>query len=300
MAAAMKATVLIPTHDHGPTLRYAAAAALQQTARDLEVFVIGDGVSDQGREVIAELVRSDPRVRFFDHPKHERRGEPYRHAALREARGEIVCYLTDRDLWFPDHVQRMLALLQNADFASAFSLHLRPNDEAILFPMDLSQPIFRAAMLAGKNGVAFSCAAHTLAMYRRLPHGWRTTPAGLATDLYMFQQFLALPDCRAASGFWPTVLTFPSPPRKEWPVEKRVEELEQWSRQIASPQERRALRMKLLELAVANHTRWIAAMFQKQEELARKLLDQENSPAMTSQAQDEFWSRQGSMKFKKP
>ena len=59
----MKATVLIPTHDHGPTLRYAVASALQQTVQDLEIFVIGDGVTDEGRAVVAELVRADPRVR---------------------------------------------------------------------------------------------------------------------------------------------------------------------------------------------------------------------------------------------
>jgi hypothetical protein len=102
------------------------------------------------------------------------------------------------------------------------------------------------------------------------------------------------------SGFRPTVLTFPSPPRKDWPVEKRVEELERWARQIASPPERRALRMKLMELAVANHTRWVAAMFEKQEELLQLLNNPENTEAITNKVQEEFWSRQGNIRFNKP
>ena len=63
---------------------------------------------------MAELTAADPRVRWFDNPKGPRHGELHRHAALQEARGEIVCYLCDDDLWLPDHVERMRALLDGA------------------------------------------------------------------------------------------------------------------------------------------------------------------------------------------
>ncbi len=66
--------------------------------------------------------------------------------------------------------------------------------------MDLALEPFRRLMLRGMNHIPLSCGAHTLAAYRRLPHGWRTTPPELATDLYMWQQFLEQPWCRARSG----------------------------------------------------------------------------------------------------
>ena len=56
----------------------AVDSVLRQTVRDLEVFIIGDGVHDVTREAARALEKTDPRVRFFDHPKHARRGEPCR------------------------------------------------------------------------------------------------------------------------------------------------------------------------------------------------------------------------------
>ena len=110
----LSATVLIPTHNHGPTLRYAAQSALAQNIRDLEVFIVGDGMTEETKRVAVEIQCSDARVRLFDHPKGPRHGEIYRDAALREARGRIVCYLSDDDLWLPLHVETMVALLANA------------------------------------------------------------------------------------------------------------------------------------------------------------------------------------------
>lgn len=85
------ATVVIPTFNHGPTLLYSVASALEQTVQDIEVFIIGDGVPDVTREIVGNFIGQDKRVRFFDNPKGPRHGEIYRHQALAEASGEIVC-----------------------------------------------------------------------------------------------------------------------------------------------------------------------------------------------------------------
>src|SRR5262249_18307632 len=107
-----EATVLIPTHDHGPTLLRAARSALAQSVEELELFIVGHGAPDVAREVVAELMAEDRRVRFFDNPKGPRHGEILRHAALAHARGRIVCYLSDDDLWLPDHLATMGRLLR--------------------------------------------------------------------------------------------------------------------------------------------------------------------------------------------
>ena len=128
----LEATVIIPTHDHGPMLLHSARSALAQTVEEIELFIVGDGVPEVTREIVSELKR-DERVRFFDHPKGPRHGEIYRHAALQEARGEIVCYLSDDDLCFPEHVACMRRLLSSADFAHALPrIHRRTRGDLLL------------------------------------------------------------------------------------------------------------------------------------------------------------------------
>ena len=230
----LAATVIVPTHDHGPTLRVSLRTALGQTVDDLEVFVIGDGVPELTREILTELTRADERVRFFDHPKGPRHGEIYRDQALEEAKGEIVCYLSDDDIWFPEHVETMRDLLTQADFAAGLPVRFK-DGRIVTWPTDIALRSAQERMLAGGNYVTLSNAAHTLAAYRRLPRGWSTTPAGIATDLYMWQKFLRLPGVRLRSGTRPTALHFPAPHRSGWTPDERVAELELWERKAADP-----------------------------------------------------------------
>jgi GalNAc5-diNAcBac-PP-undecaprenol beta-1,3-glucosyltransferase len=257
-----RATVLIPTHDHGPLLRYSVRSALAQSVEDIEVFIVGDGVPDETREIAAELGR-DPRVRFFDNPKGPSRGELHRHEALKEAGSEVVCYLSDDDLWLPDHVETVLPLLREADFAGAFQVVVLEDGSLKPTATDISLPYYRRLMLSGSRGVnrvPLSSGAHTMEMYRRLPHGWRTSPPEAATDLYMWQQFLSIPGCRAVSATRPTVLQFPSPARRSWSLQERVDELDLWSEKTADPEWRVAFIAEVLASAVRRRARHAAKL----------------------------------------
>lgn len=244
------ATVLIPTFNHGPTLRHSVGSVLEQTVRELEVFIVGDGVPDVTREIVAGLMRQDERIRFFDNPKGPRTGEIHRHQALAEARGEIVCYLSDDDLWLPDHVETMRDLLEEADYANALMLHLDAAGGLDVAPLDLSYPGERELVVMGLKGTSLSSMSHTLEMYRRLPYGWRTTPDGIYTDYYMQQQFLGEASCRAVSGMRPTMLKFKSPCRHGWTLEQRVKELEEWRGKFANPVEREKFVYQVLDVLV--------------------------------------------------
>ena len=150
----IKATVLVPTSiDRGPLLPLSIGSIQRQTLREIEIFIIGDGVEEITRQQISDLIAQDPRIRFFDHPKHRRRGEPYRHAALQEARGEIVCYMCDRDLMLPDHVETMHRLLQGADFATTLLYHVHPDvmEGRIKGCLDAADPADRARLATGPS-----------------------------------------------------------------------------------------------------------------------------------------------------
>jgi glycosyltransferase involved in cell wall biosynthesis len=239
--SSLRAAVIVPTHDHAATLPFAIASARGQTVVDVEIHVIGDGVADDTRAVMAALVRADPRVRFHDRPKGARHGELHRHEILAGLDAAIVVYLADDDLLAPDHVAAMEVLLAEADFAHPATILVQPDGHLRALPVDLSMAPYRTMLRQGQNRVPLTGVAHTMAAYRRLPFGWRTTPEGTPTDLHMWRQFLAQPWCRAVSGSRMSALVFPSPPRVEWSPADRVGELTRWSTLLADPTQRAAL-----------------------------------------------------------
>lgn len=229
---ALAATVLIPTHNHGRLLEYSIGSALGQTVSEIEIFVIGDGVDEATRSTVMEMAERDARVRFFDFPKGPRHGEEHRHAALAEARGRIVCYLSDDDLWLPGHVEAMCGWLREADFAHAVPLHVCEDGAVEVFYGHLSNPVARERMMGAWNFIPFCTGGHTMELYRRLPVGWQTTPTGIWTDLYMWRQILSVEGVRAVTGDRATVLHFPSSLRRDWSIEQRLAEVERWNARL--------------------------------------------------------------------
>ena len=234
------ATVMVPTTaGRGPLLPFSVGSILSQTVLDFEVFIMGDGVDDATRRLIHDLMRRDARIRFFDYPKHERRGEPHRHAALAEARGKFICYLCDRDLMLPYHLETLENLLRDSDFAHTLIFRVMPTGELEFFNVvDVASPQDRNWIVQGfapGNGIPLSFVGHSAAMYRSLPFGWRTTPPNHYTDVYMWQQFLAEQGCRARSGQTPSILYFPAYQRKGWTVEQKLAEIAPWAARLSVP-----------------------------------------------------------------
>lgn len=245
-------TIILPTtHDRGLLLPYTIGSVLNQTVADFELFVIGDGVSEETRQVIQALIAQDKRIRFFDFPKHLRRGEPYRHEVLTQyAHGQYVAYLLDRDLWLPNHLAELLKVFEKGNFVT--TNYYVPLLDGTL-NMGYSHPL---------QHLAFSTVAHTIAFYKALPFGWRTTPPAIFTDDYMWAQCMAQPNYTPYFGVVSTVLyfkrgaTYPGIPTKD-----RVAELTRWAERIRQTEHlpllyEQALR-SLLEERVAFRKAWV-------------------------------------------
>jgi hypothetical protein len=129
----------------------------------------------------------------------------------------------------------MARLLENADFAHAVSARLHVDGTLEYFPWNLSRPEFVEAGLGRKASIGLTGSAHTLEGYRRLPYGWRTTPAGGPTDHYMWRQWLEQSRFRGVMGDRLTYLTFPEPWWGKVPVEERRAALEDWLRRSREP-----------------------------------------------------------------
>ena len=229
------ATIVIPTHRHALLLPHAIESALEQEGAEIELFIVGDGVEDATREVVARY--ADHRlVRFFDLPKGPRLGEAYRHDLLLEhASGRIVTYLSDDDLLLRHHVVDMLELLADADFAHPPSARFSVGETLMYFPWNYSRPEFQEIARGRVGSVGLTGVAHTLSAYRRLPHGWRTTPAGMPTDHWMWLQFVETPGTRFRTGARLTYLTFPDPLWGDMPEEERAARLAGWLRRSREP-----------------------------------------------------------------
>jgi hypothetical protein len=240
-----RASVLIPTHGHrAATLPFAVASVQAQGVEDIEILIVGDGVDDSVRSTVERLQAADSRIRFFDFEKGPRNGEIHRDSVLRHARGRIVCYQADDDLWLPGHLEDMETALENADFVGAMHVNVDLEGRVRGYFFDLERPEFREPWLIwqdnhygswASNGFGLAFAAHRLDSYLRLPEGWSTTPTGLPTDQFMWIKFARQPWCRIRSLQWPISLHFPAPDRRNWTPEQRTEELRRWMKVIESP-----------------------------------------------------------------
>jgi hypothetical protein len=140
----------------------------------------------------------------------------------------------------------MVELLRAADFAGSPRGLFRPDGRLYAQPCDLSLKQYRNSRIPLGNRMGLSTGAHTLAIYRRLPEGWRPAPPDVFTDQYMWRQILAMPGCRAVSGYRPTGIGFSSLERRHMSLEEREREMERWAAAIVDPAALRGLREEIL------------------------------------------------------
>jgi uncharacterized coiled-coil protein SlyX len=235
-----RASVLIPIHNKPTTLPLAVDTVLRQSVQDLEVILIGDGVTDAVRTVVSDLVERDERVRFLDLPKGPHHGERYRHDAIEAARSDAIFYLCDDDLLMPDHVADLLELLADHDLVQCLNGRLTPAGGARLYAGDLADPDCVALHLRDDllfNIVGITGTAHTRRAYVELDDRWDTTPAGHWPDHWQFRKLMRRPGFRGATSARMTALQFPTSDdgRDTWDDEARVAEIVPWHALTSSP-----------------------------------------------------------------
>jgi glycosyltransferase involved in cell wall biosynthesis len=101
--------IVLPTFRRPHTIGFAIRSVLGQTHRHFTLHVVGDGCSAETEEVVRSF--DDPRLRFRRFPKATGFGYVHRNVVLRESAAPYVAYMTDDDLWFPDHLERGLQTL---------------------------------------------------------------------------------------------------------------------------------------------------------------------------------------------
>jgi len=104
-------SVLMATYNGSRYLRPAIDSVLNQTHDALELIVVDDCSSDDTTRIVEEYERTDPeRVRLLR--KAAREGPcRARNQALDLARGPLLCWLDQDDIWLPTKVAEQVALM---------------------------------------------------------------------------------------------------------------------------------------------------------------------------------------------
>ena len=247
-----RASVLIPTHARTRSLVLTVQSVLAQRVQDLEVLIIGDGVTTQARTTIEQLVTSDPRVRFLDRPKGENHGELYRDEAILAARSNAIFYLCDDDLLLRDHIGDLLELLCTHNFVQSLNGCIDPHGAVEFYPGDLADRETVEWVLRDDiryNSVSLTGTAHTRTFYLECGAQWTTTPSNEWPDHHQWRKMLRHVKLRAATSNRMTALQFPTSAhgRATWTDAERLHELERWAAIVARPDAQ-----KTIDLAVSS------------------------------------------------
>ena len=239
----LRASVLIPTHEHAATLPFAVKSVQSQGIDEIEILIVGDGVDDTLRAVIERLCADDARIRFFDLPKGRVTARSIAtRCSARHAGGSSATSATTT-CGCPG-IAGHGSGAGGADFAGSMHADVSPDGRVRGYIFDLGRPEFREPWLAwtpnrlgewASDGFGLAFGAHRLDAYLRLSEGWATTPAGYPTDQTMWMKFVREPWCRTEVLPWPVSLHFPKAGRIGWTDRQRADELSRWTDLLARP-----------------------------------------------------------------
>ncbi len=104
-------SVIIPTYKRPALLRRSVMSVLAQTYANLELIVVDDCSPDETPEVMGAF--TDPRVRYIRLETNQKAGRA-RNAGIAAARGELIAFQDDDDLWLIEKLERQVAALHAA------------------------------------------------------------------------------------------------------------------------------------------------------------------------------------------
>lgn len=112
-------SVIVPTFNRASLIRRCYDSVVAQAHRPLEFLLADDASTDETPAATAALPRADGvTVRLLRQPSNQGVSAA-RNLALRAAQGGLVALLDSDDVWFPNHLRRLLSAQQteNADLA---------------------------------------------------------------------------------------------------------------------------------------------------------------------------------------
>lgn len=243
-------TILLPVHRNADLIPYAIESVLWQTNKDFELFIICDGAPADTIDCANQFAKKDERIRVFSFPKGARHGEDHRHVVLQHAGGRFIAYICDDDLWFPNHLEEMTKLLQQADFGNLIFSFVDPDHDNKVFVWSGSledEVIIEKMVNLQFNFFGPTAAGHTMSAYQKLSQGWSPAPPNIPTDLFMWRKFLVTPGLKFGTRMSVTSCHFATSSRKHFSDSDRKTEMRMWFKKIQCADERDQIVQQILK-----------------------------------------------------
>ena len=126
-------SVVVATYNRGKHIKPTLRSVLEQSFRDFEVIVVGDGCSDDTMAVV-EALRS-ARISTCELQANSGSQSAPNSLGVARARGRCIAYLGHDDLWHPDHLANLAEAFDRAapDVVASGCVYHGPPESGITF-----------------------------------------------------------------------------------------------------------------------------------------------------------------------
>ena len=102
-------SVILPVYNGLQYLKDSIASVVAQTLPPLELFLVDDGSTDGSREYIASVETPFPKIVLTQQNKRQ---SAARNLAAAQAKGKYLAFLDHDDIWFPQHLEKLVAPME--------------------------------------------------------------------------------------------------------------------------------------------------------------------------------------------
>lgn len=156
-------SVVIPCYNRKDRLLACLSSVFSQSYENIEVIVVDDGSTDNVEELFTKI--ADPRLSFLRY--EENRGACHaRNYGAERSHGEFIAFQDSDDLWYPDKIERQLALLKKsgADMCFCGMDRVSVKGEGYYFPVHGFSPENALEQFLAENRAG----TQTMLMHRRV------------------------------------------------------------------------------------------------------------------------------------
>ena len=155
-------SIILPTFNRPLYLAQAISSAVRQRYGNLQIIVVNDGGCD-----VSGIVKSfdDSRIVFIN--RQQNRGKAFSlNEAISTAKGKYIAYLDDDDMYYPNHIETLVNVLENrSDCGVAYTdlykayCRIAPDGSRIVLSkvVEVSRDFDRFVMLYFNHVLHVSC-----------------------------------------------------------------------------------------------------------------------------------------------
>lgn len=191
-------TIIIPAYNEEDRLKRCLDSVINQTYKNLEVFVVDDGSVDKTYEIAKEFEKDE---RFIVLQKENGGLSSARNYALERFKGDYVCFLDADDYLYPIAMEYLLNVIKETEADMVWSLTNRKNANPMILDSPITTKNKDEAITAYFNGEHFSesCCAK---LYKRFYfEKLRFEEGRIHEDAFMTYQILDITNKVAVTNF---------------------------------------------------------------------------------------------------